>query len=130
MAPQAAHYSPKVKLVTKTVPTLQEELKETEKHEKIIKASVDEDQVARELKYFTIVKPCKKNQNVRYIYIDASKYGLVYANITMFCVLHAYYIYAMSEVINLFIQNETLPLNTWFFGMYLLKYTFFFFLLF
>ena len=124
MAPQAAHYSPKVKLVTKTVPTLQEPLKEIEKHEKIIKASVDEDQVARELKYFKIVKPCKRNQNVRYIYIDESKYGLVYANITMFCVLHAYYIYAMGEVINLFITNKTLPLNTWFFGRYFNLYFF------
>lgn len=114
MAPTATFHRPKVEFVTKNVPTLQDPLKEIEKNEKVKKSSVDEDEVAKELKYFQIIKPCKHDKNVRYIYIDESKYGLVWPNITMFIILHAYYLYAMSKI--MLVDYTQIPYRTWHFG--------------
>ena len=62
MAPTASYHSPKIEFVTKVVPTLQDPVKETEKNLKIIKSTIDEDEVAKELKYFKIIRPLQKDR--------------------------------------------------------------------
>lgn len=114
MAPTASFHSPKVQFITKTVPTLQDPLKEIEKNKQIVKSTVDEDEVANELKYFKIVRPLKNDRNVRFIYIDDSKYGYVWPNISMFIVLHSYYLYAMFKII--FFEEWYKIQKTWLFS--------------
>lgn len=61
---------------------------------------IDEDeQISKEFKYFHVVKPIKDKKNVRFIYIDETKFGLVWPNIIMFTVLHFYYIYALAQLV-------------------------------
>ena len=112
MAPTATYHTPKVELITKR--TIQDELKEVGINEKTKKQSIDEDEVADELKYFKIIRPCKNDKTIRYIYIDESKYGFVWPNITMFIILHAYYLYAMTKIAA--VNFEEIPFSTWHFG--------------
>ena len=116
MAPTASFHSPKVEYITKTVTTLaaDDSLKETGASQWRAKSSLEEDKIANELRYFQIARPLKEDRSIRYIYIDESRYGLVWPNIIMFVILHAYYIYAMTKVI--FFEEWWRIQNTWLFG--------------
>ena len=71
----------------------------------------EDEQISKEFRYFHVKKPILDKANVRYIYIDDTKFGLVWPNILTFAVLHCYYIYALG---NLMINWRTIY-NTWFF---------------
>lgn len=71
----------------------------------------EEEKVCREFKYFHVVKPVEGRKNVRYIYIDDTKFGLVWPNIMMFAILHVYYAYALFKII----LNMSTIYQTWFF---------------
>lgn len=74
---------------------------------------VDEDvEFNQKFSYFHIRRPVEQNQNIRYIYVDQNKYGLVWPNVFMFTVLHIYYFYGLYQLV------FQLPLKTWFFGKY------------
>lgn len=80
-----------------------------------IKKPVDvdeEDVISKEFGYFVVRKPIKTDKNVRYIYIDDSKYGLVWPNIIAFTILHIYYVYALHRLA----FNPSY--KTWFFRNY------------
>lgn len=117
MTPTASFHSPKVEFITKTVTTLaaDDSLKESGTSQWRAKSSLEEDRVANELRYFQIARPLKEDRSVRYIYIDESRYGLVWPNIIMFVILHAYYIYAMTKVI--FFEEWWRIQHTWLFGL-------------
>ena len=80
----------------------------------------EEEKVCREFRYFHVRKPVPERKHVRYIYIDDTKFGLVWPNIIMFAVLHVYYAYALVELI----FNVSTIYRTWFFRE--LKNNFFF----
>ena len=115
MAPTASFHSPKVEFISKSTLAAGDPPKEIEASQKRAKASVDEDEVANELRYFQIARPMKEDKTVRYIYVDESRYGLVWPNIIMFVILHAYYIYAMIKVI--FFEEWWKIQKTWLFGL-------------
>lgn len=71
----------------------------------------DEEKVCREFKYFHVLKPVEGQKHVRFIYIDDTKFGLVWPNIIMFAVLHVYYAYALTQLI---VHVSTIW-PTWFF---------------
>lgn len=70
----------------------------------------EEAEFCRKFSYFHICRPVKTNPNVRYLYINESKYGMVWQNVLAFFVLHLYYFYG------LYIVLQTLPYQTWVFG--------------
>lgn len=73
----------------------------------------EDDEVCKEFKYFHVRKPVQDRKTVRYIYIDDTKFGLVWPNITMFFVLHIYYAYALYRL------STERPFKTWFFRKYI-----------
>ncbi|RWS26641.1 stearoyl-CoA desaturase 5-like protein [Leptotrombidium deliense] len=50
-----------------------------------------EEQVSKELKWFYVRYP---GGGSRYLYVDSHKYGFVWPNITMFCIIHAIFFYS------------------------------------
>jgi hypothetical protein len=77
---------------------------------------MDEDtEFNRQFNYFHIRRPAETNRNIRYIYVDEKKYGLVWTNVIMFGLLHIYYFYGLYQVLT------QLPFKTWIFGKFFLK---------
>lgn len=81
------------------------------------KEELEEQKYAERFNYFKVTNPTNE-KNVRYIFVDEERYGLVWPNVIMFTLLHAYYAYGMFELL------IVLPYRTWFFGQCLLNFKF------
>lgn len=75
----------------------------------LTKEELEERKYAEKFSYFKIINPTG-DKKVRYIYVDENRYGIVWPNLIMFTLLHAYYFYGMSK---LYIVR---PYATWLFG--------------
>jgi hypothetical protein len=79
----------------------------------ISKEEAEERKYASRFNYFQVINPIAESK-VRYIYVDSERYGLVWPNVIMFTLLHAYYAYGMCQLL------IVLPYRTWIFGQFLL----------
>lgn len=75
----------------------------------LTKEELEERKYAEKFSYFKIINPTG-DKKVRYIYVDENRYGIVWPNLIMFTLLHAYYFYGMSK---LYVVR---PYATWLFG--------------